>query len=68
MRIRITAEYIVKETERGIDVLDSDGFCLCTGEDLGVAMHSLSGMVEEAMLDPETFTAELINVLPSEAS
>ena len=64
MKIRITAEYDVKETERGFDIMDSDGFCLTTNEDLQAAMHSLAGMVENEMLDPEVFEIQLINVLP----
>jgi hypothetical protein len=63
MKIRITAEYNVKETERGIDVLDDDGMCLCTGPSLQAAMNSLAGMVENEMLDPSVFTVEIINVI-----
>lgn len=63
MKVRITAEYEVKETERGFDIMDDDGFCLCTHAELSAAMHSLAGMVENEMLDPSVFTVEVINVV-----
>lgn len=63
MKIRITAEYNVKETERGFDIMDDDGMCLTTGPSLQAAMNSLAGMVEDTMLDPSMFTVEVINVI-----
>jgi len=63
MKIRITAEYKVKETERGFDIMDDDGMCLTTGPSLQAAMNSLAGMVEESMMDPSVFEIEVINVI-----
>ncbi len=65
MKIRITAEYDVKKSERGFDVMDSDGFCLCSGEELEAAMNSLAGMVENEMLDPASFEVQIVDVIPA---
>ena len=66
MKIRITAEYDIKKSERGFDVMDSDGFCLCSGEALEAAMNSLAGMVENEMLDPASFEIQIVDVIPDE--
>ena len=65
MKIRITAEYeVTREARTGwYEILDSGGLVLTRAEDLGVAMHSLAGMVENEMLDPEAFEIQIIDVL-----
>ena len=63
MKIRITAEYEVTQTKRGFDIMDDSGMCLTSNEDLGAAMHSLAGMVENEMLDPAVFEIQVIDVL-----
>lgn len=68
MKIRITAEYDVKQTERGFEVLDADGLTLTAHDEIGPAMNSLAGMVENEMLDPSVFDIQVIDVIPNKAT
>jgi len=68
MKIRITAEYNVKQTERGFEVLDADGLTLTSHDEIGPAMNSLAGMIENEMLDPSVFEIQVIDVIPNKAT
>jgi hypothetical protein len=65
MKIRITAEYEVAQDENTgmFEILDDSGICLTRHEELGPAMNSLAGMIENEMLDPSVFEIEVINVV-----
>lgn len=61
MKLRVTIEFDVKETERGFDVNDSDGFCICFGATLQDAVDDLKQMTERDALNEVTI--EVIDVL-----
>lgn len=65
MKLRVTMEFDVKETERGFDVMDSDGFCLLFGTTLQDAVDDLNQMIGTDALNPVSI--DVINVIPTDA-
>lgn len=67
MKLRVTMEFPVKETERGFAVMDDDGMNLCIGTTLQDAVDELRQMIDSTALINE-IAIDVVEVIPTDAA